>query len=549
MLVFSCILLVFGICIKQMPDTYTILDITISNEGVPQISLVTQEALSDRLLEKEMTASLEVAWQQDWCETGKYLFLPGCVDLTQVYVRMSCEGGGEVTLDRIPLDGNATLCVGALSEGEHVLGIDKEEFVFHLVKGSPIASLWIDTEESMDYIHEYIEHTTAGKLKLLWADGSIAYEGAVDSFKGRGNSSWTTAKRSYGLKLPVSASLLGMSPGTSWTLSGGVLDATGLRNKLFYDMAEACGLQNAVEAEWVDLYINGSYYGCYLLTEKITIGQGRLDIGDLEGETESINESGLDSYAPYADTLAGMQLWGRSIANNPSDITGGYLLEIEKYDQRFQAEPSRFVTTNAQPFVIKSPEYASAEQVQYIASFVQEFEEALYAEEGYNTSGGYYLDYIDLESFVARHLIDEISKNIDVGYSSHFIYKPRGENKLYAGPVWDYDTALGNNGGWGDSAILKSPEGMLANSTGWGEQLWNKPEFRELSKEMFQERFLPYLMELSENGLQRYVQDIHASMAMEHVYIGRTNLEEEIVLLDDFLQKRTIYLEKELAID
>ena len=84
----------------------------------------------------------------------------------------------------------------------------------------------------------------------------------------------------------------------------------------------------------------------------------------------------------------------------------------------------------------------------------------MYAVDGINPNTGKTLEeYIDLESWAKKYLVEEIVKNFDGGISSQYFYKDsdaKGEPLLYAGPVWDYDGALGN----GDWSVRK-PEGML----------------------------------------------------------------------------------------
>ena len=50
---------------------------------------------------------------------------------------------------------------------------------------------------------------------------------------------------------------------------------------------------------------------------------------------------------------------------------------------------------------------------------------------------------IDLDSWIRRYLIDEISGNVDSDHASSYFYYTDG--LFYAGPVWDYDLAFGNS--------------------------------------------------------------------------------------------------------
>lgn len=547
LVVFSIVLLLVYVGLFKSQKTVVFLDIRNAGDEV-QVSLVEQRmdfGSGVKFRGDEYTIA-KVNMQQSYGDGRNYFFLPDYMELSEVYVVCSEAGAkdGFVQFEDKPLEGDSSVSCALEENKDYNISIDGEEISFQIMKGSEIPTLWINTNGNMDYIHESKLNMVNGEISILSGSGRTEYIGEMEAFHGRGNSSWDAAKKSYTFKTPTTTSLLGMTPGRSWVLQGGALDGTCMRNKIFMDMAVECGLQNSVDSEWVDLYIDNEYYGCYLLTEKIAVASGRLEIGDLETQMEVLNELPLDEYVPF--NLPGdVSIKGYMVENNPSDISGGYLLETEYYIHRYNLENSGFITMEGIPILIKSPQHASYAQVTYISSYVQEFEEALYSPDGYNLSGKYYLDYIDLDSFALRYLIEEISKNIDAGFSSYFFYKPQGEDKMYAGPVWDFDTALGNSP-WGDQEILRDPEGLYMNRANWSEQLWAKPDFQAAVKELYAEELLPYLDTLVESGLEEYEDTVYESACMEAVYMGRENLDEDIQFIKDFIRERRDYLEEEL---
>lgn len=543
LILFSIVFLLVYVGVFKHNSTVIFLDIQCVGEGI-ELSLVEQRrdfSAKKELRGEEYTVA-RVNMQQSYSDGKFYFFLPDYMDLSEVYIASSC--GKDVVFEETPIIDDETPSFTLEENRDYNIGIGEEEISFRIMKGSELPTLWIDTGDAMDYVHADQVNTVSGDICLLDKDGKTEYSGDMEAFHGRGNSSWSTAKKSYSMKTKESVSLLGMTPGRSWVLQGGALDVTCMRNKIFMDMATECGLPNSVDCEWVDLYIDDEYYGCYLLTEKITVANGRMEIGDLEGQTEVLNQVPKEEYVPFH--LPGdISVKGYLVENNPEDISGGYLLEVETYTFRYDAEPCGFVTMEGIPVLVKCPGYASYEQVTYISSYVQEFEAALYAEDGYNDAGSYYLDYIDLESFALRYLIEELSKNIDAGYSSYFFYKPNGEDIMYAGPVWDFDTACGNSP-WGDPEVLEDPEGLYMNLGNWSEQLWAKADFREALGEMYAKKLLPYLDELVESGFADYEDTVYESAQMEAVLLGRENLDEEIRFLEDFIRERRDYLEEVL---
>lgn len=549
-LISSILLILYMVCLGEY-DTKVFLRIHVNASGEADIRLIEQRSGwgEKATLREDAYTILDVGLQEVDSEQnpGYYLFLPGYLDLSQVYAVTTADREiNEVSLDGRRLEVGGTHPVDTFKEGAHAITIGEQTIDFEIVKGSAISSVWICTEMGMDYVHGNIENITSGSIRVLSEGGQTEYSGELEALKGRGNSSWYMRKKSYGIKLTNQASLLGMTPGKSWVLQGGALDKTALRNKIFLDMAKECGLENAVDSRLVDLYIDGAYYGCYVLAEKIAVATGRLEIGDLEEKTLLVNEETPEVYGRYRLEDDTKQM-GYLLPNNPKDLSGGYLLEIETYMERYNAEQSGFVTQKGLPVVVKAPSYATMAQVQYISAYVQEFEDALYSPDGYNSLGKSYLDYIDAESFAVRYLVDEVSKNIDAGYSSYFFYKPQGSDKMYAGPVWDYDTSLGNNNGWGDTQELTNPSNLYVNRALWSEQLWQKQEFQEVSKELFEKRFLPYLEELAEYKLDEYVDVVYDSVKMEAICHGRELPDKDFEQLKSFLVERKEYLQEELV--
>jgi len=107
------------------------------------------------------------------------------------------------------------------------------------------------------------------------------YTGEI-SIKGRGNSTWGNPKNPYEIKLTDKVSFCGMKPTDKWCLVANFFDDTKIINKMVYDTAANIGMEYAIESDWVDLYINGEYFGNYLMCHEPNISSTDLDIGNLE---------------------------------------------------------------------------------------------------------------------------------------------------------------------------------------------------------------------------------------------------------------------------
>lgn len=381
--------------------------------------------------------------------------------------------------------------------GDYTLDADGETYRIKVLQSSQIGSMFITTESgSMDNIHADKENKEAGSLLLIDTDGTVSYDGEMDQIKGRGNTTWNLAKKPYNIKLGKKAELMGMAKSKKWTLLANAQEHSGLRNRLTYDLADQIGLEFSPESRFVDLYANGEYLGTYQLTEKVDLGEDNLvKITDLQSKTEDLNDQDLDAYSRYTNG----RKQGYNIPNNPEDITGGYLMEYVWS----VGEPSGFTTNGGQALDLKSPEFASKEQIEYIASFVQDMEDAVYSSTGYNAKGKHYTDYIDAESAALMYIVQEFALNQDAAISSLFAYKESdidGDGKIHFSPVWDFDIAYGNlNATQNGHSMLDYTTMFVADSRMFYESdrytilgaLCQHTDFNTLVTELWKERVVP----------------------------------------------------------
>ena len=355
-------------------------------------------------------------------------------------------------------------------------------------KSANIPAMFINTASgSMETIDADKANKEAGQMQIICADGTVDYQGKLKHIKGRGNATWLCPKKPYNIKLEKSADILGMGKSKGWCLLANYMDASMLRNTVIYNLADETGIPFTMACKPVDFYANGEYLGNYLVTEKVGIESNRVDITDLGKATEGVNapDMELEDYPAkeVSNTDGSSRKW-REIPNDPEDITGGYLIELERPD-RYEGEACGFVTTREQPVTLKDPEFISKAQVDYIAEFYQDMEDAIYSETGYNSKGKHFTDYIDEASIAKMYLIQEFSMNIDSGITSFYLYKDSdltGDGKLHMAPVWDFDMALGSlDRSWGNAegieVPLNNPRVWWANTSGF---YWNEHGYLNL---------------------------------------------------------------------
>ena len=376
------------------------------------------------------------------------------------------------------------------------------------VQSANVGTIFLETDSgSMEQVDADKEYREGGRILITDAAGGIEHIGILDYIKGRGNATWNSDKKSYSVKLKEAADLFGMGEAEDWVLLCNGFDGSKLQNKLCLDMAEAVGLEYSIQSEWVDLYLNGVYHGNYLLCEKVEGGENRVEIG------------------------------------------GGFLLERDYYFD----QPNGFYTEDGNPFSLWYPENVTQEEIEKIAAFVQQIEDAVLS--GDLERAGVYLDW---DSFVLRYVLDETVLNQDTGITSMYFYKPEGEQKLYAGPVWDYDGSLGsgNMTGWMNHKVIAAVEIQnykRESSLSWYPVLYQNEWFLNQARQKYRDLVRPYLLSMLEEGIDQYADHIKESVEMDmlrwdYASFGAGHYESHennVRYLKFFLAKRLEFLDEE----
>lgn len=388
--------------------------------------------------------------------------------------------------------------------------------IFHFASNLP--SVFVETTLGKDYIAANNAKDEQAFVTVINKDGTYEY---VDNrynsqIKVRGNATKAYAKKPFQIKLDTKADLFDMGESKTWLLLANYDDQSLIRNSIMYKLGELLGM-HTTEFQMVDLFLDGEYYGVYLLCEKVSISSARLNIFELEKENDALNPTYSQAPVKVTTGIANTIITEYSYIPgvvNPADITGGYLIELD--NNYWRDELCYFVTENGSHYVVKSPEYASKEQVEYIATLIGEMEEAMMAHNGYNRLGKHYTEYVDINSFVYAYIMAEFGRNYDAGSSSMYLYKDIDKNgevsKIYKGPLWDCDNTLGNIHKNGAS----NPEGYWAKDRSiWG-GLTKHSEFNDLVSQEFA-RIYDTIFDMIDAGgyVSQLVDELGQSIFME----------------------------------
>lgn len=403
--------------------------------------------LSFRVFSDENSNESEeiLCWNQD--DERCYVFLPSYTDLNRTEIQLGASQTFQ--LGGIPLTQGLNCGIFSPDTDYELTGEGFTPKTLQFVQSANVATMYIDTlSGSIERVHADKSRKERSAATIYTVDGDVDYQG-YNYIKGRGNSSWNYDKKPYNLVLYESASLLEMDESAEWSLIANASDSTNLRNKLIYDFAESISPHPGwvPENKYVDLYINGEYAGLYLLCEKKE--NAAYKFKEMKDEYITIC---LNNYITKLD--------------NPATAL--------KLNDTIYAE-------------IVEPSISTAAKYSRLEPYLNEFMDALPTEN--------WIDYIDLDSFARKYLVEEIFTNTDGGEASQFYYWDPSANKLYAGPCWDYDMTLGDTT-WVDWI---SPYCLKMQSSIWYKELWTHEEFAEYVQKLYYSECLPLLNQITED--------------------------------------------------
>jgi len=126
-------------------------------------------------------------------------------------------------------------------------------------------------------------------------------------------------------------------------------------------------------------------------------------------------------------------------------------------------------------------------------------------------------EILDLDSWVRRYLIDEISGNIDSDLTSSFFYYSDG--MFYAGPIWDYDMAFGNSLRNQEPCafIAKNRNKSYTSMSPYYSTLYANESFYQRLTEIYRTEFFPILQKMIQHDIDYLIHFISPASEMNSI--------------------------------
>lgn len=429
--------------------------------------------------------------------------------------------------------------------------INRELPVLHIRPDSRI------TSDKVNYTDTYIElyDKTPTSTGTGWWDSKT--QGKIQ-MRRRGNSTWELPKKPFRMKFPEKISPIGFDHccEKSWVLVANDMDKSLLRNYIAFEYSrilfvkhqgyhDSKALKFTSIAQPINVYftgdykysdtgvtrhLDGEYFGVYQFSDQMNKCDGRIDVDKLTA----------------ADT-------------DPAMITGGYIVEFDLHE-------GNHYSSRGVKMTYKYPDEDDYHwsQYEYITDFINKAESALYSSNYKDPNNGW-RKYFDERTLADYIIIKELVGDMD-GYTSTYLYKRRGVDKLFFGPIWDCDKGWDNDRRvphyqYQPLTSLMIYAGFWINSGmsyDWYQRFWDDETFRAFVNNRWKEKkeeLLAKTWEVLDEMPKKMAKAIDANFSVWQFYyqysseakMPAATYEKEIERIRELTKKRAELLDKEFA--
>ena len=374
-----------------------------------------------------------------------------------------------------------------------------------------------------------LEEIDGGSKEVKYEGNEVAiYDGRSDvsefggvQVKGRGNTTWGQKKKPYQIRFDDKVDLFGMGKARKWILLANAMDATNLRTEAAFYLEEMLEMKPAFMGEFVELYVDGDYRGLYYLTHAVEIDKQSVNLKDSMGVLVELDNV-YGHVEDYRESGAGDKLVVKDVVDKGCKDEATKLF-MDNYNELEKA--------------IKNGDYNRAEEL------------------------------ADLVSLAQYYLLNEFAVNPDAYWTSFYFYKDGADDKIHAGPGWDFDLSFANKvwSNWLGDVFHSSKETMVRKKelqtrefyeemgiewydmsqklTSLEFDLMEIPEFQSLVQKVYRERMKGREDELIWRIGQKTGKIEEAVMADEEKWEGEGFL-REVETMKEWIHERYEYFDE-----
>ena len=317
-----------------------------------------------------------------------------------------------------------------------------KDYLVYVGSYTGLPSVWLETNGHVNivftnqYYGGYIKVVNSAMTRaasdIVQSSVKILGLDSIEWYRPKVSDDLQLAKNTYAIRFSSDISLLDDPKGDAWRLMPNKGDMTMLHNQTAFYMGRLSCLEYTPRSHYVDMFMNGRYFGTYLMEEQLQISESKVNVGN-----------------------------------------GGFILSIGS-----NAPGTIFSTDHLDREVkVIDPATTPDDDYAYICNFVGTAEEVLFSSNFTSASSGWQ-KYLDMDSFVDWYLINEIAKNPNGAFKANCVMNLKRGGKLKMGPLLDFEEAFGD-------VNEISTSGFVIRNASWYARLFQDPAFVARVKERF----------------------------------------------------------------
>ncbi|MBQ7386309.1 MAG: CotH kinase family protein [Ruminococcus sp.] len=360
--------------------------------------------------------------REDGISKEYYFFLPSGADSEKVTILNTFST--DITFNGETIKSGSFLEVVYSVTEDYAVHAENNEYIVRFRKSSAEAAVYINNPDAdgngtdlLSYLSQDKENDAKATGAIVNSDGTFDNT-PIKKIKGRGNTTWAKEKKPFNVTYEEAVSVDGMEKTKKLSLLANYQDSSLARNRILFDLGDAVGIPYSSDSRFVDFYMNGEYLGTYEMAQKVDTGKKNL-VKVIEDETHLNEDGSLKEEFPFLVEID----------------AGAGSTDYHTYSSKAKCN-----------LTVKGPELDNDDpNYDKVLNIVKAKFDEMYS--AVVNDSDKLEELVDVDSLAKLVLINELSKNWDVGISSFYLTYQADEDgnyKFFGSPCWDYDNSLGN---------------------------------------------------------------------------------------------------------
>ncbi len=367
------------------------------------------------------------------------------------------------------------------------------------------------------------------------SEGYSVFEKMKADIMYKGNQSLAFDKKSFSLELSEKRKVEEMEADDDWKLNASFIDKTFLRNKVSYDLYRLFSEGNiAPTVSWAEIFLNNSYHGLYIITDRMDAKRLGLDVND----TTAV----LFKAAPISQPPSALDSLQRGFAD--------YVMKAERWSSWSQEGRKEFADDIY--YNQRFPKFTKQNK-HFVIYELTDFLHNATPEEFTNETGG--IDSVfNIENIIDFHLLLLITNNGDGVVNNNYLYRQNLQTPYKICP-YDFDHSFGRDGdgepnpdNFIDVKLNKLISRLIEkNAFNYKERLKEK-YYKLKHEEIITVERITAMIDVNAKKVKPFALKDEKKWKMEnHKYFQNTDYDKEVELMKNWVKQHLPKVEKYIS--